>query len=460
MAIDGKIQGRALKKWVSAHWEERPNHKMPEGWVDYQRTRVPSTPVDRRTGVSQIELGYDTDEAAIQGMRCVECSVNTVFDGSKCINCNGCVDVCPWDCLKIVSAKELTGDEKTLEVLRAHGADREGVTAMIKDDTICTRCARCAERCPTGAITMEDVPFPRNVDLRDLGASHRRTHGLPTPHTSAADLEVGLPPPVVVRPAGPLAGDDHQPLPSPPPGEGLQAEPALQLHDGVGGGCRWWSFLILVGTGVLLMFHYCPSVERAYTDVVEIQTVVPFGQLLRNLHRWAAHLMVLVTVLHMIRVFYTGAYKPPREFNWVIGCVLLLLTLLASFTGYLLPWDQLAFWAITVGTSVAEYEPMMGSTIAKTLLGGVEVGQESLIRFYTLHIAVIPLAISALIALHMWRGAQRRRPCRDRGATRQVRQDTRPDNNNNNATQCLDAEEINHKDTKEEIDRIKKKGEH
>lgn len=163
------------------------------------------------------------------------------------------------------------------------------------------------------------------------------------------------------------------------------------------------SFIILTVTGVLLMFHYVPSVERAYSGVVELQTTVPFGQLLRNMHRWAAHLMVLVTVLHMLRVFYTGAYKPPREFNWVVGCVLLLLTLVASFTGYLLPWDQLAFWAITVGTSVASYEPVMGPTVAKILLGGVEVGQESLIRFYTLHIAVIPLAIALLIALHMWR---------------------------------------------------------
>ena len=162
-------------------------------------------------------------------------------------------------------------------------------------------------------------------------------------------------------------------------------------------------FGILSVTGILLMFYYTPTVERAYSYIVTLQTLVPFGQLLRNLHRWGAHLMVIVVVFHMVRVFYTGAYKPPREFNWVVGVVLLLLTLGASFTGYLLPWDQLAYWAITVGTSVAAYEPTMGSVIKSTLLGGPEVGQEALTRFYALHIMVIPAGIALLASLHMWR---------------------------------------------------------
>ena len=108
-------------------------------------------------------------------------------------------------------------------------------------------------------------------------------------------------------------------------------------------------------------------------------------------------------MLFRSRVFYTGAYKPPREFNWLVGVGLLLLTLGASFTGYLLPWDQLAFWAITVGTSVASYEPMMGSTIKAFLLGGSEVGQEALTRFYALHVMLIPMGILLLTSLHMWR---------------------------------------------------------
>ncbi len=164
-----------------------------------------------------------------------------------------------------------------------------------------------------------------------------------------------------------------------------------------------FSFLELTLTGILLMFYYVPSVERAFVDIVELQTTVPFGQLLRNMHRWGAHLMVIMAVLHMVRVFFTGAYKPPREFNWIVGVVLLLLTLGASFTGYLLPWDQLSFWAITVGTSIAGYAPVIGSLTQKILLGGAEVGQESLVRFYALHVMVIPTFILLLISVHLWR---------------------------------------------------------
>lgn len=162
-------------------------------------------------------------------------------------------------------------------------------------------------------------------------------------------------------------------------------------------------FIVLAITGILEMFFYVPSTELAYFDIIKLQTQVPFGQLLRNMHRWGAHLMVLTAVLHMARVFYTGAYKRPREFNWVVGVVLLILTLAASFTGYLLPWDQLAFWAITVGTSVAAYEPLIGKTVQTLLLGGPEVGQASLTRFYNLHIMVIPGLLLLIISLHLWR---------------------------------------------------------
>lgn len=165
----------------------------------------------------------------------------------------------------------------------------------------------------------------------------------------------------------------------------------------------WILFGVLVFTGVLLLFYYVPSVERAYPTMKEIQISIPLGQFTRNMHRWAAHAMVLVVILHMVRVFYTEAYKPPREFNWVIGVVLLLLTLGASFTGYLLPWDQLSFWAITVGTNIAGYTPEIGPEVRETLLGGTEVGQNTLIRFYALHIAVIPLLIIIFGSVHIWR---------------------------------------------------------
>jgi quinol-cytochrome oxidoreductase complex cytochrome b subunit len=162
-------------------------------------------------------------------------------------------------------------------------------------------------------------------------------------------------------------------------------------------------FGVLIFTGVLLMFYYVPSVERAFSTMKEIQYSVPLGQFTRNMHRWAAHLMVLVVVLHMARVFYTGAYKPPREFNWVVGVVLLIMTLGASFTGYLLPWDQLSYWAITVGTNIAGYAPVAGPALRQMLLGGVEVSQNTLIRFYTLHVAFLPVALVLIISLHIWR---------------------------------------------------------
>ena len=160
---------------------------------------------------------------------------------------------------------------------------------------------------------------------------------------------------------------------------------------------------VLIFTGVLLMFYYVPSIERAYPTMKEIQLSIPLGQFTRNMHRWAAHGMVLIVVLHMARVFYTGAYKPPREFNWVVGVILLLLTLGASFTGYLLPWDQLSYWAITVGTNIAGYAPVVGAATREILLGGTEVGQNTLIRFYTLHIALLPLSLALLVSVHIWR---------------------------------------------------------
>lgn len=162
-------------------------------------------------------------------------------------------------------------------------------------------------------------------------------------------------------------------------------------------------FLVLIFSGALLMFYYVPSVERAYPAMKEIQLSVPLGQFTRNMHRWAAHMMVLTVVLHMVRVFYTGAYKRPREFNWVVGVFLLLLTLALSFTGYLTPWDQLAYWAITVGTNIAGYVPLIGSIVKEALIGGVEVGQSALLRFYALHVAILPTILTLLLALHLWR---------------------------------------------------------
>ena len=169
------------------------------------------------------------------------------------------------------------------------------------------------------------------------------------------------------------------------------------------GGLSFFLFLGLTVTGVLLMFYYVPSVERAYTDIAALETNVRYGALMRNMHRWMAHGMVLTVLLHMMRVFYTGAYKPPREFNWVVGVILLILTLLLSFTGYLLPWDQLALWAITVGTNMVGSAPVLGDSVVFVMRGGFEVGPNALIRFYTLHVIFLPLVAAFLMAVHFWR---------------------------------------------------------
>jgi quinol-cytochrome oxidoreductase complex cytochrome b subunit len=162
-------------------------------------------------------------------------------------------------------------------------------------------------------------------------------------------------------------------------------------------------FTVLVVTGVYLMFFYTPSVNSAYGDMQQLRTGVGFGQLIRNVHRWSAHLMVLVVVLHLVRTFLAGSYKRPRQFNWVLGMMLFAITLGFSFTGYLLPWDQLAYWAVTVGTGLVHYIPLVGNAISNVLIGGDQIGQATLQRFYALHVAVLPLLLALILMVHIWR---------------------------------------------------------
>jgi quinol-cytochrome oxidoreductase complex cytochrome b subunit len=188
------------------------------------------------------------------------------------------------------------------------------------------------------------------------------------------------------------------------------------------GGITFFLFLLETITGVLLMFYYRPTIEYAYNDIIALREHVPLG-IMRELHRWGAHMMVLAVWLHMLRVFLTGSYKPPREFNWNIGVILLLLTMLLSFTGYLLPWDQLAIWAITVGSNMARASPFLGhegpgasllavdgvnlvtsaSDVRFGLLAGRFVGAGALLRFYVLHCVAVPLIAGLLMAVHFWR---------------------------------------------------------
>lgn len=169
------------------------------------------------------------------------------------------------------------------------------------------------------------------------------------------------------------------------------------------GGISFLLFIILTITGILLAFYYTPSTDLAYQSIKDIQNVVSYGNILRNMHRWAAHGMVMTVFLHMCRVFFTFSYGKPREFNWVVGVILFLCTIGLSFTGYLLPWDQLAFWAITVGANMATYAPLIGEKLRYLLLGGNIVGQGTLIRFYVLHCFVIPAFMICALAIHFWR---------------------------------------------------------
>ena len=167
--------------------------------------------------------------------------------------------------------------------------------------------------------------------------------------------------------------------------------------------------LLLTVSGLPLLFLYIPSVERAYASVKDIEYVITFGFWIRAVHRISAHLMVAVVFLHMARVFLTGAYKngaaggQKREWNWVLGVAMLLATLFLSFTGYLLPWDQLAFWAVTVGTNIASSIPGIGPKIRELLIGGRAIEQPTLIRFYVLHVLLLPGGLAGLFLYHMWR---------------------------------------------------------
>jgi quinol-cytochrome oxidoreductase complex cytochrome b subunit len=183
------------------------------------------------------------------------------------------------------------------------------------------------------------------------------------------------------------------------------------------GGLAILLLAVLVGTGIMLMFVYTPAPETAYTDMLRLQTEVSFGQFIRNLHHWSGNLLVVVAFLHLLRVFFTGGLRPPREFNWALGIILLLLVVVANFTGYLLPWDQLAYWAVTVGASLLGYIPILGEPLSNLILGGPEVSGATLTNFYGLHVAIIPMFIFFIASFHIWRvrkdGLTRPRNLRD-----------------------------------------------
>ena len=161
--------------------------------------------------------------------------------------------------------------------------------------------------------------------------------------------------------------------------------------------------MLLLGSGLLLKFVYQPFPDKAYESVLMLQNEVLFGPFIRNIHHWSANLLVIVVFLHFLRVFFTGAFLQPRQFNWVIGLCLFLVVLLANFTGYLLPWDQLSYWAVTICTGMLEYIPGLGTWLQTMIRGGAEIGPSSLRIFFAVHTAILPIIVFVLMAFHFWR---------------------------------------------------------
>jgi quinol-cytochrome oxidoreductase complex cytochrome b subunit len=169
------------------------------------------------------------------------------------------------------------------------------------------------------------------------------------------------------------------------------------------GGMSLVLVLLLMGSGILMMFAYEPSPQRAYDSIVGMQEQVLFGKLVRGVHHWSANLLVLVTLFHMLRVFLTGGFHGSRQFNWVIGFGLALAILVSNFTGYLLPWDQLSYWAVTICTAMVGYVPGFGEWLQGVIRGGAEIGPATLVTFYTVHTTVVPAMLIVLMAWHFWR---------------------------------------------------------
>ncbi|MDO9097418.1 MAG: cytochrome b N-terminal domain-containing protein [Candidatus Methanoperedens sp.] len=166
------------------------------------------------------------------------------------------------------------------------------------------------------------------------------------------------------------------------------------------GGTAFLCFIILVITGIFLAMYYKPTPAEAYKSVEHIMTAVPMGSLIRSVHSWAANTMIAAVMLHMMRIYFMGAYKKPRELNWVVGISLLLITTTFGFSGYLLPWDQLAFWATKIGTGIAGSIPVIGGYISLILVGGTDIGAETLTRFYAIHVLILPMTTAVLLGAH------------------------------------------------------------
>jgi quinol-cytochrome oxidoreductase complex cytochrome b subunit len=176
----------------------------------------------------------------------------------------------------------------------------------------------------------------------------------------------------------------------------------ISLTWGLGGMAVVLVFMMFA-TGLMLKFVYQPVPDRAYDSVIHLQNNVLFGQLIRNIHHWGGNALLIIVFLHFLRVFFSGAFYPPRQFNWIIGLAMFLAVLTSNITGYLLPWDQLAFWAITICTGMLEYIPGIGEWLQSLIRGGSDIGPATLSIFFAIHTAVIPACLLILMPFHFWR---------------------------------------------------------
>jgi menaquinol-cytochrome c reductase cytochrome b subunit len=239
-----------------------------------------------------------------------------------------------------------------------------------------------------------------------------------------AKLTPPLPRPLRPKPKGPGENGDGPSTPKEKLGAaGVSLVDWVDERTALSGGARWimfrkipkgtnwfytlgsatmFAFLSQAVTGVFLAMYYDPSPTRAYDSVRHLTNDVFLGELVRGMHKWGSTVMVILVFLHMARTFFWGAYKYPRELNWVIGVVLLILTLFMSFTGYLLPFDQRSFWATIVGVAINGTGPLVGPYLNDFLRAGPEFGATTLARFYALHMLVLPGAIAAMIGAHLY----------------------------------------------------------
>ena len=401
-AIHAELAGLVAAPPGGVHVElhRRPTfRRLSTSYDAIERQPVPATPSARRIGFAEVEVGYDADDAWLQSLRCLRCFDNVMLEPSLCILCGLCVDVCPTNCITIARADAI-------------GLGEASQSVLLLDEDLCIRCGLCVNRCPparsrwcTHGSSSVAEPTTEEPVARDplepktafapgggLGARIKRSNvwrsmfrhpTLDTPRGRAlqsfSNFFLHLYP---VKVPGP--GAAHP----------LLVPARLHRHGAVrhpGRHRRLPHVLLHAGGGLGVRRHAAPA-HRRRLRAAGPQRAPVVGAPDGARRRAAPGPDVLRRGL-----------QAPREFNWVLGVALLVLTLALSFTGYLLPWDQLSYWAVTVGTNLVQYVPLLGGWLQDLLIGGDQIGQPTLLRFYALHVAVLPVAVVLVLCVHIWR---------------------------------------------------------